>query len=118
MYTRAMRDANRSRRRLAAAGDADLLGKSIAADRADHHLLADHVARRAVHAHSFGELEIFLNRCAHFRARGILLKPGHVEAGFLGGAEGAPLLRLPVPPPHPLTQTALLLAPPPPHAHP
>src|SRR4029453_1177357 len=62
-----------SARCLAAAGDADLFPQGVDADRADHDLLADHVARSAVHAHGFGELEVFLERAAHFGARQILL---------------------------------------------
>src|ERR1700722_17357456 len=54
--------------RLAAASGADFLLEAVEADRADHDLLADHVARRAVHAHRLGELEVFFDRRAHFRA--------------------------------------------------
>src|SRR6476659_2729974 len=69
----------RSTRRLAATGDADFFLEVIKADRADHHLLADHVARRAVHAHRLGELEVLLDSGAYLRARQILLDPGRIE---------------------------------------
>ena len=78
--------------RLAAAGETDLFLEAVEADRADHHLLADHVARRAVHAHRLGELEVFLDRGAHFGACKILLDPGRVEAGFLGRRHRARLV--------------------------
>src|SRR5216684_7529341 len=51
-----------STRRLATAGDADLFPEVVETDRADHHLLADHVARRAVHAHRFGDLVGWVER--------------------------------------------------------
>jgi len=38
-------------RRLAAAGEADFFLQAIETDCADHHLFADHITRRAVHAH-------------------------------------------------------------------
>src|SRR4051812_25514406 len=84
----------RSARRLAAAGDADLLRKGIAADGANHDLLANHVARRAVHTHRFGELEILLERGAPFRARHILVELCHIEAGLLGRSQRAGLVGL------------------------
>src|SRR6266481_8121458 len=73
--------AKPSARRLAAAGEADLFLQAIEADGADHDLLADHIARRAVHAHVLGELEVFLQRRADLRARNILFQFRHVEAG-------------------------------------
>src|SRR5882672_2448491 len=83
-----------SARRLAAAGDADLFPQAVDADRADHHLLADHVARRAVHAHRLRELEVFLDRGADFRARTVLLELRDIEAGVLGGGQRARLVGL------------------------
>src|SRR6202158_3801015 len=82
-----------STRGLAAAGNADLFLEAFEADRTDHHLLADHIARRAVHAHRFGEFEIFLDRGAHFGARQILFEPAGIEAGFLGRGHWAGLFR-------------------------
>src|SRR5258705_7947038 len=82
-----------STRRLAATGDADFFLEIIKADRADHHLLADHVAWRAVHTHRLGEFEVFLDRGAHFRARKILLDLSCIEAGLLGGCHRARLVR-------------------------
>src|SRR5947207_11749468 len=79
--------------RLATAGEADLFPEVVETDRPDHHLLADHVARRAVHAHCFGELEVFLDRGAHLRARKVLLDPRGIEAGLLGGCHRAHLVR-------------------------
>src|SRR5207244_7260396 len=63
-----------SARRLAAARGADLLLQPLKPDRADHDLLADHVARRTVHAHRFGELEVFLYRGFGFPACHVLLE--------------------------------------------
>src|SRR5579863_6178512 len=71
----------------AAAGEADLFLETFEADGADHHLLADHVAWRAVHAHGFRELEVFIDRGFHLGARQILLEPRHVEAGILGSRQ-------------------------------
>src|SRR5215217_1978955 len=79
--------------RLAAACNADLFPEILDADRADHHLIADHVTRRAVHAHGFGEFEVLLEGGAYFRARKIFLKPSDIEAGLLGGGHGARLVR-------------------------
>src|SRR6266404_1984366 len=84
----------RSTGRLAAASDADFFPKAIEADRADHDLLAYHIAPRAVHAHRFGELEVFLKRGAHFRTRDILLDPRDIEAGVLGGRHRTCLIGL------------------------
>src|SRR4029079_6569231 len=78
--------------RLAAPGDADLFLQIVDADRADHDLLADHAARRAVHAHGLSELEVLFQRIAHFGARQVLLELAHVEADFLGDSHGARLV--------------------------
>src|SRR5438045_3004872 len=59
--------------RLAATGDADLFLQIVDADRADHDLLADHIARGAVHAPGFRELEVLLQHAGHFGARHLLL---------------------------------------------
>src|SRR3569623_2275233 len=53
---------------LAAAGGADVLLQLRQADRADHDLVADHVARRAVQAQRLGELEVLLERRLHLGA--------------------------------------------------
>src|SRR3984957_19595614 len=81
-----------SARLFAAARNADLFLETLKADRADHDLLADHIARGAVHAHGFGELEVFLDRGLHFRARQILFDPRRIEAGILGGGDRARLV--------------------------
>src|SRR5437879_12739519 len=73
-----------SARRLAAAGGADLLLQSLKPDRADHHLFADHVARRTVHSHRFGKLEIFLDRGFRFRACHVLFELCGMDASVLG----------------------------------
>src|SRR5438105_2165138 len=65
---------------------------AIRADRANHDLLADDVARRAVHAERFRQLEIFLERGAHFLAAEILFQLRHVETGFLGRGKRARLV--------------------------
>src|SRR3954464_15713272 len=78
--------------RLAAARDADLFLEALEADGADHDLLADHVARRAVEAHVLGELEVLLDGRLDLGAREILLDLRGVEAGFLGGCDGARLV--------------------------
>src|SRR4051795_11928291 len=82
---------------LAAAGDADLFLETVEADGADHDLLADHVARRAVHAHRFGKLEVFLDGGAYLGTGEVLLDPGGVEAGLLGRLERARLVGLTAP---------------------
>src|SRR5580693_5256560 len=69
-----------STRSLAAARHPDLFLQSVKPDRADHDLLPDHVARRAIQAHVFGKLEVLLDRRLDLRASEILLDPGHVEA--------------------------------------
>src|ERR1700721_1436388 len=82
----------RSARRFAAAGHADLFLQAIEPDGADHHLLADHVTRRAVHAHLLGELEVFLDGGAHFRACKVLFQSGYVEAGIFRRGHGVSLV--------------------------
>src|ERR1700741_667966 len=71
--------------RLAAAGDADLFLQPFEADGADHNLLANHIAWRAVQAHLFGELEIILDRRLDLGVREILLDARGIVAGVLGG---------------------------------
>src|SRR5215469_5784688 len=66
--------------RLAAAGNADLFLEVVETDGADHDLLADHVARSAVHAHRFGELEVLLEGGTHFGTGDVLLDSCGVEA--------------------------------------
>src|SRR5437879_12243998 len=82
----------RSTRRLAATGYADFFLEIIKADRADHHLLADHVAWRAVHTHRLGEFEVFLDRSAHFRGRKLLLDRSWMDDGLLAGCHPSPLV--------------------------
>src|SRR5262245_60448821 len=53
------------RRGRAGAGGLDLLLEGVEADRADHDVRTDHVARRAVEAELVGELHAFLDRAAH-----------------------------------------------------
>src|SRR3974377_1833834 len=77
-------ERKRSAGGLAAARDSGLLLQPLHADGADHDLLADDVAGRAVEAHILGELEVLLDRGLHLRARQILLDLRGVEAGFLG----------------------------------
>src|ERR1035438_8424434 len=81
------REPRRSAGRLAATGGADLFLQPVKPDRADHHLLADHIARRTVHAHGLGELEVFLDRRFRFRARHVLFKLCHIETGILRSEE-------------------------------
>src|SRR5438477_10719291 len=83
-----------SARRLAAARGADLLLPPLKPDRANHDLLADHIARRTVHSHRFGELEVFLDRCLRFRACHVLLELCGIEARVLGCGHRARLVRL------------------------
>src|ERR1700761_2982402 len=78
--------------RLAAAGNADLFLETVEADGADHDLLADHIARRAVHAHRFGELEVLLDGGPHLGALDVLLDLRGVETGFLGRLHRARLV--------------------------
>src|SRR6185437_2911768 len=73
--------------RFAAAGHADLFLEPLEPDRADHDLLADHIARRAVHAHGLGEFEVLLDGGLHLGACQILVEPRHVDAGILGGGQ-------------------------------
>src|SRR4029079_17781615 len=70
--------------RLAAARGIDLFPERLEADRADHDIVADHVARRAVEPERFGELETFLQGRLHLGARHILVEPRNVEAAVLG----------------------------------
>src|SRR3954468_12990588 len=83
-----------SARRLAAAGEADLFPQGVDADRADHDLLADHVARGAVHPHRFRELVVLFQGGADFGAADILVELRHVDAGFLGRRKRAGLVGL------------------------
>src|SRR5262249_27863607 len=77
---------------LAAARDADLLLQALEADRANHDLLADHVARRSVQAHFFGKLHILFDGRLDLGAREILLDPRGVEAGVLCRSHGTGLV--------------------------
>ena len=79
--------------RLAAAGDADLFLQAFDTDGADHDLLADHIARRAVHAHRFSEFEVFLDGGAHLGTGDVFLDLRGVEAGLLGRLKRARLVR-------------------------
>src|SRR5262249_8903450 len=69
--------------RLAAACDADLLLQAVKADSADHDLLADHIARRTVQPHVFGELEVLFDGCLDLGAGEIFLDLRGVEASVL-----------------------------------
>src|SRR5689334_23892457 len=72
---------------LAAARDVHLLLERVEADRADHHLGAHHIARRAVEAEGLGDPHVLLDRGAHLVARHVLLDARDVEPGLLGGRE-------------------------------
>src|SRR5690242_12769241 len=88
------RAKQRSAGGLAAACDADLFLQALEADRADHDLLADDIARRAVQAHLLGELEVLLDGRLDLGAREILFDLRGVEAGFLGRGHRARLVGL------------------------
>src|SRR5262245_51301702 len=75
--------------RLAAAGVVDLFLERRKADGADHHLAADHVARRAVESELLGELEALLDARSHLVAADVALDPRHVEADLLRRRERA-----------------------------
>src|SRR4051794_30098715 len=80
--------------RLAATRLRDLLPQTFDADRADHDLLTDHIARRAVHAHRFGEFEVFFDGGLGLGAGHVLLELGHVESEVLGRGQRPGLVRL------------------------
>src|SRR5215831_16758583 len=96
--------------RLAAAGDVDPLLEGIEADRADHQLGADHVARRAVDPERLGELHALLDRGAHLVAPHVLLDACDVESRLLGGGERARLVGLAAAAEQPLVEIEVLLA--------
>src|SRR5215475_3720059 len=75
--------------RLAATRNADLFLQTFEADGADHDLLADDVARRAVQAHLLGEPEVLLDGRLHLGAREVLFDLRSVETGVLGRRHGA-----------------------------
>src|SRR5215468_5040711 len=72
--------ARNSAGRLAAARGVELFLEGTEPDRADHHVAADDVARRAVEAERLGELEALLELRFHLVARHVLLDLRHVEA--------------------------------------
>src|SRR5579863_8284435 len=65
----------------------ELLLQFVEADRSDHKLIADDIARRAVDADRVGELHVFVDGGLHFGAVHVFLEPRHVEADFLGDGE-------------------------------
>src|SRR6266851_7510677 len=73
-----------SARRLAATRVVDLFLEGLEADRADHHVGADHVARRAVHPERLGDLVALLERCLDLVARKVLLDAPDIETDLLG----------------------------------
>src|SRR5712691_6612523 len=72
-----------SARRLAATRVVDLFLEGLEADRAHHHVGADHVARRAVHPERLGDLVALLERCLDLVVCKVLLDPRDIEADFL-----------------------------------
>src|SRR5215469_7842539 len=95
---------------LAAAGDVDLLLERGEPDGADHDLLADDVARRAVEAERLGDLHVLIDRGAHLVGRHVLLQARHVEAGLLGGRERVRQVGLTAAAEQPLVEIEVLLA--------
>src|SRR5262245_6604961 len=96
--------------RLAAARSVDLLLERLEADRANHNIVADYVAWRAIKPERFGKLEAFLQGRLHFGARNVLVEPRHVEADVLGDGQGARLVRLAATPEHLLVEFEIFLA--------
>src|SRR5262245_9738861 len=80
--------------RLAATGGVDLLAQLCGADRANHHVAAGHVARRAVEPERLGELEAFLERLLDLVAGEILFDAADVEANVLRRRQRACLVGL------------------------
>src|SRR5215469_596081 len=80
--------------RLAAARGVQLFLEGAEPDRADHHVAANDVARRAVETERLGELEALLELRFHLVARHVLLDLRHVEADLLGDRQRARLVGL------------------------
>ena len=70
----------------------DLLFQFVEPDGAHHHLVADHVGRRAADAERIGELHVLVDRRLHLVAVHVLLEAGHIETDLLGDGERARLV--------------------------
>src|SRR5579884_1470222 len=62
----------------------NLVLELVVAHRADHHVLADNEARRAVDLQSVGHLHHFLDAGLRLGARHVLVQAIHVDAHLLG----------------------------------
>src|SRR5262249_57325478 len=76
----------------AAARGVDLVLERTEADGADHDVVADHVARRAVEAERLGELEALLDLRLDLVAGHVLLDARDVETHLLADGERARLV--------------------------
>src|SRR5262245_15389842 len=79
---------------LAAAGGIYLFSQRFEANRADHDIVADHVAWGAAETERLGKFEALLQRRLYFRTRQIFFEPGHIETNVLGNRQRARLIGL------------------------
>src|SRR5262249_2337236 len=96
--------------RLAAACGVNLFLKRIETDRADHDVVAHHVARGAVEAERVGELEALFDGGFDLVARHVLLEPCDVEPCILRRGECARPVRLAAPAEQLLMEVEIFLA--------